>query len=217
MMIGVFSISPLDSNCLLDKTFNINKNSAKLYVEYNNKTKGLSEYYNSIIEEAKHEITVLCHHDVSLEYTNLNCLYEATKKFDVVGVAGGLNPKLVEKNLWHWMMGRENYRGIAAHTHPDGGMFLTNFGQTPSRVTLLDGVFLAFNTGKIKKSGARFDKQFLWHHYDIDFSLTCNYNKLKLGVWPILIYHESPGLRDLDDKSWNNSNQKFINKWQSKT
>jgi len=80
-------------------------------------------------------------------------------------------------------------------------------------VALLDGVFLAFNTERIKKSKARFDESFQWHHYDIDFSLTCNYNKLKLGVWPILLYHESPGLRDINDKSWNDSNKKFISKW----
>jgi len=216
-MIGVFSISPLDGNCLLDNTFNVNKDSANLHIEYKNKTKGLPEYYNSIIEEAKYEITVLCHHDVSLEYTNLRCLYDATRQFDIIGVAGGLNPKIVEKNLWHWMVGREDYRGIAAHPNSASSMLLTNFGQTPSRVALLDGVFLAFNTERIKKSKARFDQSFQWHHYDIDFSLTCNYNKLKLGVWPILIYHESPGLRDLNDKSWNNSNKQFISKWQNRT
>jgi len=32
-------------------------------------------------------------------------------------------------------------------------------------------------------------------------------------VWPILIYHQSPGLRDMNDEHWNKSNEYFRNKW----
>ena len=110
-------------------------------------------------------------------------------------------------------MPKDSYRGIAGHSMDDQSMYVTSFGPTPSRVAILDGVFLALDSKKIYNSKARFDNNFKWHHYDIDFSLTCNYNKLKLGVWPILIQHDSHGLWNIDDIEWNRSNQYFIKKW----
>ena len=215
-MIAIYAISPLKSRCLLEETLPVSEN-IKLNVKYNNTTVGLCEYYNSIIEDQdndKYDAVICCHHDVSLRYANLETgVLDGLKVFDVIGVAGGLNPQIVDKNLWHWMMSKDDYRGIAAHGESYRKMFLTNFGPTPSRVTVLDGVFLAFNTNKIRKSGARFDKNFMWHHYDIDFSLTCNKHKLKLGVWPILIYHASPGLLDINNGNWNKSNDYFKSKW----
>jgi hypothetical protein len=208
----VYSVSPLKSNCLLERTFS--HKDIDLQITYNNKI-GLSESYNRIINsEVKHKYIVFCHHDVSLEYTDLGYnIKRGLTKFDVIGVAGGRSPKIVEKNLWHWMVPQAEYHGFAAHAGPNNQMYVTNFGMTPERVAVLDGVFLAFEHEKIKKSAVQFDEQFIWHHYDIDFSLTCNKNKLRLGVYPILVYHESPGLKDLNDEEWNRSNTAFINKW----
>lgn len=215
--IGIFSLSPLKSDCLLERSLKDECN-VDLNIVYSNKTIGLSEYYNKVIDDAEnnYKYTILCHHDISLRYANLiNCLEDGLKQYDVIGVAGGINPTVKEKNLWHWMMDRDNYRGIAAHNAKDGKMFMTAFGYFPDRVAILDGVFLAFETEKLRKSKARFDERFKWHHYDIDFSLTCNKNKLKLGVWPVFVYHESPGLRDINDIEWNKSNEYFRQKWNS--
>lgn len=210
--ICVYSVSPLQSNCLLERTFS--HKDVDLHVTYNNKI-GLCESYNRIIQQpVKHRYIVLCHHDVSLQYANLQQgLQDGLSMYDVIGVAGGRNPQILEKNLWHWMMPHDEYRGFAAHAAGNGKMFVTHFGLSPDRVAVLDGVFLAFEHEKIKNSEARFDEQFMWHHYDIDFSLTCNKNKLKIGVYPILIYHESPGLSSIDNSEWNTSNQAFIKKW----
>jgi len=213
--IGIFAISPLDSDCLLERSCKDLKD-IDLHILYNNKTIGLPEYYNSVItnkENSIYDIIILCHHDISLEYCNLQTLKTALKRFDIVGIAGGLNPTIKEKNLWHWMISKEYYRGFAAHPVSEESMAITTFGPSPARVAVLDGVFLALDNRKIRGTRARFDEQFMWHHYDIDFSLTCNANRLKLGVWPILIYHQSPGLRDLNDKEWNKSNEAFIRKW----
>ena len=212
-MVGVFSISPLKSGCFLEKTFP--ENDLHLNITYNNTEIGLSKFYNNIIETKykEYDTIILCHHDVSLEYLNIDAVIKGLEQFDIIGVAGGLNPKIIEKNLWHWMMEKENYRGIAGHSVNESQLYVTSFGPTPSRVAILDGVFLAFDPKNIYNSGARFDENFLWHHYDIDFSLTCNLKKLKLGVWPILVNHQSPGLRDLNNKLWNQSNEYFRNKW----
>jgi len=215
-MIGVFSISPLNDNCLLEKTFP-KQNGMELHVTYNNRTVGLCEFYNKIIDDKSNDrfdAIVLCHHDVSLRFANLEiAARDALLNFDIVGVAGGINPKIVDKNLWHWMMSKEEYRGIAAHGSRLEEMYVTSFGLTPASVDVLDGVFLMLNPSRIRNTKARFDNKFMWHHYDIDFSLTCRKYNLKLGVWPVLIYHQSPGLRDINDNSWNKSNEYFKQKW----
>jgi len=214
--IGIFAVSPLEKNCLLEQSCKKLKD-IDLHIVYNNKKVGLPEYYNSVInnkENNKYDVVVLCHHDITLEYANLNTLHEGLKKYDILGVAGGLNPTIKDKNLWHWMMTKEYYRGFAGHFADDSElMYITQFGPSPARVTLLDGVFLALDIKKVRGTGARFDERFMWHHYDIDFCLTCNTYKLKLGVWPVLLYHQSPGLRNIDDSHWNESNRKFIEKW----
>jgi len=113
------------------------------------------------------------------------------------------------------MSGKASQRGFAAHPIAKNSkeIFVTAFGPSPDRVTILDGVFLALDARRVKGSKARFDETFLWHHYDIDFSLTCNKNKIKMGVWPILIEHQSPGLLNVNDTEWNRSNKAFIEKW----
>jgi len=214
--IGIFAISPLPSDCLLEKSVQHYKD-IDFHIKYNNKTVGLCEYYNSIINSEKtYDVLIFCHHDVSLDYCNLRLqVEEGLKYFDVIGVAGCREPKIAEKNLWHWMSDKQHQRGFAAHPISLGSkeLFVTAFGPTPARVAVLDGVFLALDARKIRGSKARFDEQFLWHHYDIDFSLTCNKNKIKLGVWPVIINHQSPGLLNVNDVEWNRSNKAFIEKW----
>jgi hypothetical protein len=187
-------------------------------IKTNNTTQGLSRYYNECIEEYKNYDSVVFVHD-DVDIINKDLIYqleEGFKLYDILGVAGCMNPKIIEKNLWHWMAGdKENMRGIAGHPCSEKEFFVTSFGPTPSRAVIIDGVFMAINLKKLYASNARFDEQFNFHHYDIDFSLTCNKNKLKMGVWPILINHQSPGLKDFHNE-WNESNKRFIQKWKNK-
>ena len=202
----------------------LKNNACNVYFEQNNEgKKGLSQFYNECIERYKEHPTVdtliFCHDDVQI--INTDVFYqvgEGLKKYDVLGVAGCINPKIIEKNLWHWMAGdKSNFRGIAGHPSDQNSdsFYVTSFGQTPARVAIIDGVFMAINLKKIVDSNIRFDENFKFHHYDIDFSLQCNKSSLKIGVWPILINHQSPGLREFDN-SWNDSNEKFIKKWINK-
>ena len=50
--------------------------------------------------------------------------------------------------------------------------------------------------------------------YDIDFSLTCNKKKLKLGTTNIDVIHSSPGLRGYN-KEWLARETWFLNKFKS--
>jgi GT2 family glycosyltransferase len=181
-------------------------------------TKGLGKYYNNCIKKhSDSDSIVFVHDDVDIINSDLSYqLLEGFKKYDVIGVAGCVSPKIIEKNLWHWMAGdRNNCRGIAGHPVDEKSFFVTSFGATPSRVTVIDGVFMALNTKRILSTGTFFDEEFNFHHYDIDFSLTCNANGIKIGVCPILINHQSPGLKEFDS-TWDASNLKFINKWKNK-
>lgn len=180
-----------------------------------NNSYGLSYNYNKCMELYKNTIDsmIFCHDDI--EFTSDNIFKElelAYEQFDVVGLAGGTNPEIKTPTLWHLMCKRENYFGRVGHYHGNE-KFVTNFGPTPHRVTLLDGLFLAINLKKVKDTNFKFDNQFDFHLYDLDACLTANNEKLKLGVWPILVYHKSPGLRDLNDRVFQKNQAAFIAKY----
>lgn len=187
-------------------------------IHYNKDNKGLCELYNEFLDTYKHKDSIVFIHD-DVDIINKDIVYQLTEAFkfyDIVGVAGCVNPRIIEKNLWHWMAGDiKNCRGIAGHPASNKNFYISSFGNTPDRVSIIDGVFIAVNTKKLLNSGSKFDNQFKFHHYDIDFCLTCNKNKLTIGVWPILINHQSPGLKDFDSK-FEESNRLFLNKWKNK-
>ncbi len=189
----------------------------ELKIKCGNTKMGLSEYYNNCIDNyaADCDYMIFVHDDV--EFLNMDLHYqikESMKIYDVVGVAGCLNPNIKDLNLWHLMCERSNLRGFAGHTCSETGnqFHVTSFGPSPSRVAMIDGVFMVINCKKILESKVKFDENFMFHHYDLDFSNTCNLNRLKIGVYPILINHSSPGLREFSD-SWKKSNEYFKQKW----
>jgi glycosyltransferase involved in cell wall biosynthesis len=205
------------NNTLLDNSLQ-KIGDVEVYTETGNNgtnIKGLSKFYNECLEKfSDRDYLVFVHDDVEIIFSDLS--YQVTaamEKFDVAGVAGCINPKILEKNLWHWMgETHSNLRGFAGHSRSSNDFVVTSYGPTPARVVLLDGVFLAVNVKKLKTTNTKFDEQFNFHHYDIDFSLACNKNKLKLGVWPFIINHRSPGLANFHE-DWLKSNELFVNKW----
>jgi hypothetical protein len=196
----------------------INKFSKiELKLKHNNTKMGLGGYYNECIEKyaESYDYMVFVHDDVNI--INMDLEYQIEKgmeKYDVLGIAGCANPQIKDINLWHLMSDRSNLRGFAGHScaETNNEFHITTFGASPSRVAIIDGVFMAVNCKKVLKSNTRFDINFMFHHYDMDFSLQCNLNKLKIGTWPILIDHSSPGLREFTD-AWKKSNEYFKNKW----
>ena len=198
----------------------INKNSTEkidLKLKHNNTKMGLSEYYNYCLDSfgSMCDYMIFVHDDV--DFINMDLAYqiqEGMKHYDVLGVAGCANPQIKDINLWHLMADKTYLRGFAGHNCSETGnkFYLTVFGYSPSRVAIIDGVCMIVNTKKILETKTRFDENLMFHHYDMDFSLSCNKNNLKIGTWPILIDHSSPGLRSFTD-SWNESNNYFKNKW----
>jgi len=195
------------------------KDKITIFYDANNK-EGLSKKYNEIINHYKNDFDniVFIHDDVYVDDTSVcEKLERAHKDFDIVGLAGGVNPKVQKLALWHLMCGGfagGNLRGAVAHPYNENGqIFMTSFGPTPARVAVLDGLFLSVNLKSIKNTDWKFNENYTFHHYDIASSLDANKVKLKLGVFPIWVVHKSPGLLNTNDKLFLDSQDQFIREY----
>ena len=185
-------------------------------VRKNNK-ENIGKHYNKILDMAvkeKYDAVVLMHDDIQMDdYGWPNKLEEAFKEYDIVGLAGAKQMEVKQPALWHLMSKQEDWSGAVAHPANDKQIFMTNFGPTPQRCLVLDGLFLAIKVSSLKPE-VRFDEDIpaIAHHYDIDFCLQANKHKLKLTTWPIWVIHKSPGLSE-QDKTFSKSEKYFIDKW----
>lgn len=186
------------------------------FVEHN--TTPLPQIYNQFLTDwAQYDFVALIHDDVSLLAPNIEQI-ALDSSYDVIGVAGCLNPTLQQPALWHLMADRKDWRGAVSHYAEDKRTHnMTSFGPMPSRVALIDGVFMIIQRDVIRE-GIRFDETNPtgWHHYDLDFSLTCNQKHKRVGVSYFPIIHASPGLRSLQDKNFIASQEWFLAKWSHK-
>jgi hypothetical protein len=201
----------------LQKINKHSENKIDLKLKHNNTKTGLCEFYNKCIDEHAKicDYMILVHDDV--EFINMDLAYQieqGMQKYDILGVAGCIDPTIKDDNLWHLMTDRSKLRGFAGHpcSNDPEEFYVTVFGPSPNRVAMIDGVVMVLNCKKILESNTRFDENYMFHHYDLDFSIQCNINKLKIGTWPILINHSSPGLKERH-KGWSDSNEYFKNKW----
>ena len=190
-----------------------------------NNKQGLAELYNSKIDEYSDvDYIVFAHDDISIEdvevYQKVVKAIGDDSEYAICGVAGNSKCKVGEKNLWHLMGDRDSMSGAVAHYtgKDDTECSMTNFGVTPKRVVMLDGVFLAINVKKVREAGVRFDESYpsKFHFYDIDFCLEANKAGLKMTTYPIWIVHKSHGLSDINNKEWANGNKYFYNKWKTR-
>jgi len=189
-------------------------------------TTPLPKLYNQkIIEHGESKYIIFCHDDVSLEdpqlYEKIDKAIGNNSEFAICGVAGSKECVIKNNNLWHVMnsTGKPFYNCSGAVAHytgkDDTECFMSNFGTTPARVILLDGVFLAVNVEKINKVGLRFDEDNPtgFHFYDLLFCLDANKLGLKMTTVPIWLVHKSHGLNNLEDEEWNKGNEYFKKKW----
>ncbi len=195
------------------------KNKITIFHDAENTT-GLSQRYNHILCTHKSDFDniVFLHDDVYVDDLYVcEKLERAHKDFDIVGLAGGINPKIQELALWHLMCGgfnSNNLRGAVAHPiNQSGQIFMTSFGPTPARVALLDGLFLSVDVRKASSADWKFNENYTFHHYDIASSIDANNKKLKLGVAPIWVVHKSPGLLNTNDSLFLHSQSKFIKEY----
>lgn len=161
---------------------------------------GLSSIYNRAIDEAKEDpaILVFVHDDVHLcDFSWSERLREALETFDVIGLAGNTR-RLTGQPAWAFVDDRFTWdekrylSGIVGH----GSSFpcnVSNFGPVPQACKLLDGLFLAADSERLWEANVRFDEQFEFHFYDMDFCRSAELGGLSMGTWPLSVVHESGG------------------------
>lgn len=188
---------------------------------YGGRRKGLSMIYNSFLRpKYSKEILVFVHDDVYLHDWQIeHRLNDALKRFDVIGLAGNTNPDFAEPS---WALGWNRVKypkgwqpqkylsGSVGHA-VGGKMRVSYYGPTPRDCQLLDGLFLAINTAKLVEKSVKFDEQFDFHFYDLDFCRECSKKQLKLGTWPISVTHASGGA--YGSPQWESAKKQYLLKW----
>jgi GT2 family glycosyltransferase len=201
-------------------------------------TRGLPEIYNAAIESAdKNTFLLFVHDDVFIHDVFLgHRLNEAMMGADVVGLAGSRSsdPRQpswllkfnAELDAVAWQQDPDiALSGAVSHmrtTQLDEGErlpppepHLSIYGETPAECHLLDGLFLAAKAWQLKNTGLRFDPRFAFHLYDLDFCRSARKVGLKLGTWPILVTHASPG--NFQSDAFKEGARRYLSKWRLRT
>lgn len=194
--------------------------------------KGLPAIYNAAIAQCPDEMNLLLvHDDVYLHDTFLQYrISDGLKRYAVIGLAGsaGSDPTQPswglafdeELNSLGWqktetitMSGAVSHCSsmkIALHTP---SVQLSQYGNLPLGCDLLDGLFLAVKPIRLRHAGVKFDEQFAFHLYDLDFCRSARAAGLSLGTWPILVTHGSGG--NFSTPAWKDAARKYLAKWRS--
>ena len=185
---------------------------------YPENTTGLSSIYNREIEKAKDNpaILIFAHDDIYLtDFYWPNQILNGLKQFDVLGVAGNKKwtpgqPSWAFKEIKDGKLiwdDKENLSGIVAHGDGFPPKNLSRYGPTGQAVEVLDGLILIADSKKLIETGVRFDEQFDFHFYDLDFCRAGRKAGLKLGTWALSVIHQSGG--GFGSTSWKAAFTKF--------
>jgi Glycosyltransferase like family len=168
---------------------------------FDNNTRGLSSIYNTAIEEAKQRpaILVFIHDDVWLnDFFWTERIRESLARFEVVGLAGNLR-RVPRQPAWPFatpdlQWDEHKYlSGTVGHGKGFPCNIASTFGPSGQECKLLDGLLLIADSDTLVKSGLRFDEQFKFHFYDMDFCRQAELKGLRMGTWPLSVVHESGG------------------------
>ena len=182
-----------------------------------NNSRGLPEIYNAALANPGNaDLVVFIHDDVWIDQVNFaDQVIEGLDRFDIIGVAGnrrcmqGQTSWLLVDGNWDQL---ENLSGSVGHGEQAQGD-ITRFGPVPAVCQLLDGLFLASCRSTLNEARVRFDPQFGFHFYDMDFCRSARQRALSLGTWPIALTHQSPG--EFAGPVWEAARQRYLNKWDS--
>ena len=180
---------------------------------------GLPLVYNAAIDAvAADDIVVFIHDDVWLDdYFIGQRILEGIQSFDAIGVAGNTRRspqqpawafKEIQQGRFIWDQGFLS--GVVAHG-PDPFGTLSVFGFSPQPCELVDGVFIAANVSALRKHNIRFDEQFDFHFYDMDFCRSVRKQGLALGTWPVALTHQSGGA--FGTPAWQAMFERYLAKW----
>jgi len=184
-----------------------------------NNTSGLPSQYNIAISESINDpaILVFIHDDVHMiDYFWVNQILDALDQFDVVGLAGNKR-RVAKQPAWAFIDNKftwdnsENLSGVVGHGKGFPPANLAIFGPPRQEVKLLDGLMLITDSITLVQNDIRFDEQFDFHFYDLDFCRQIEQKGLKMGTWSISVIHESGG--NFGSEGWSRGYKKYIEKW----
>jgi hypothetical protein len=185
-------------------------------VEHNRR--GLPEVYNEFLDRfaGQDRILVLAHSDVLIFDAFLReKLTQASTLFNIIGLAGSshFDPALQTPDFRWTIWPPEFLSGAVEHVAPDGSLLWCAYGPTPRRCVAMDGMFLAIDMLTI--GDHRFDPQFTFHLYDIDFCLSAHMKNLVMGTTNICVQHASGG--NYGTEAYRRSLERFQKKWAADT
>lgn len=183
-------------------------------------TASLPSVYNIAIEESRNDpaILVFIHDDVLLcDFYWSEHLIEALEMFSIVGLCGNKR-RVPGQCSWMFLDSKftrdddANLSGVVGH----GKNFptlqqLSVYGPPRQEVKLLDGLMLSVRSGVLLDSGLRFDPQFDFHFYDMDFCRQAEARQLRMGTCAMSIVHESAG--HLGSTDWILNYRKYLDKY----
>jgi predicted O-linked N-acetylglucosamine transferase (SPINDLY family) len=181
-------------------------------------TRGLSEVFNEGIEKADGSaILVFIHDDVWIDEANfVDAVISGLKTFDVIGVAGNKR-RVANQPAWAFIDNQftwdesANLSGRVAHGQEAFG-YINDYGAVPAACELMDGVFLAAKKSTLLNANVKFDPQFDFHFYDLDFCRSARLAGLKLGTWLVNLTHQSGGA--FGSAGWVSKYQLYLDKWE---
>jgi GT2 family glycosyltransferase len=186
---------------------------------FDNNKLGLSTIYNQAIDHAKNSpaILIFVHDDVYLcDFFWIDRMREAVAKFDVVGLAGNRR-RLPGQPSWFFADSTfrrdepQFFSGVVGHGKgfPCGN--ISSYGPSGVECKLLDGLFLAADSERLNYAGVRFDEQFAFHFYDLDFCRQAELKGLTMGTWPMSVVHESGGA--FGTPAWRETYARYLDKY----
>jgi len=183
-------------------------------IEIINNGESLTKAYNRGLKQAKNDIVVFCHDDLTIETkqwgNKLLKLFERNPEYAIIGVAGSKN--MPTSGQW-WANPKKMY-GRVAHTH-EGKTWLSAYsddlGQNLEEVVVCDGVWFAADKSRIKKTFNENVEGF--HFYDVTFAFENYLEGAKVGVTTaIRINHQSIGMTN---DAWEKNRADFSEAYQA--
>jgi SAM-dependent methyltransferase/GT2 family glycosyltransferase len=186
---------------------------------FDNNTTGLSALYNAAIEQAASNpaVLVFVHDDVSItDFFWTDRIQEGLRQFDVLGLAGNRR-RSPHQPAWAFATPQftwdtpEFLSGSVGHGKGLASDGVSYFGPAGVECKLLDGLMLIADSARLIESGVRFDEQFDFHFYDMDFCRQAELKGLKMGTWPISVVHESAGA--FNTPPWRAAYERYLRKY----
>ena len=181
-------------------------------IEIINKGEGLTKAYNRGLKQAKNDIVVFMHDDITFDNSNwgnkLIKHFNDNPEFGILGLAGTTDMD----ESGRWWTDRSKMVGIVNH-EKDGKKWESRYSKSwtnqLNEVVIVDGLFFAVHKNRIKEI---FDENFTgFHFYEIDFVFSNFLKDVKVGVmYNIRVTHKSIGETN---EEWDKNRLQFIEKF----